>query len=244
MKKLLFPQAPTGLTGAVALAGATQAYGSVVTVTPPANLTISGSHNGAPATDYWDVDGDGTPDFQLTAGTYSGTGIKVGYTGVAGAYQAYDAFGTVNMVVGTYTGALSNGAATYEATNLSTGTLIGSGSSFVYGNYLTTLASRLNTMDTGNFFTKGYLGFEFTAADGIHYGYLGVIATAVTGSKAANDSASLTFFNAAYESTPDMAITIPGGAVPEPGSLAALAFGLAGTAGAVAYSRQKTAAVA
>ena len=172
-------------------------------------------------TEFFDVNGDGIPDLQLTAGVM--TAYKSAYTGVSGAYQGYDAFGTVNKVVG-YAGTFGN-----YATRLAAGTVVNASSAFIYGNYLTILGSRFSGKNYGQFRTRGYLGFEFAAADGEHFGYLNLLAT-VAGSTAANLSAKLTFYSAAYETTPGVAITIPG-AVPEPSSLAALAFGGIGLAG-------------
>lgn len=226
-------KATTGLAGAVAIASGSQAYGAVVSATLPANLTSTNAA-GTPMTDFWDVNGDGTPDFQLTAGV--NTAYKAAYTGVAGAYQAYAAFGVENQVVG-YAGSFGN-----YATRLTAGTSVGSGSAFIYGNYLTVLGSRFSGKNYGQFRTRGFLGFEFQEADGTHYGYLELLST-VAGSTASNLSAKLTFYSAAYETTPNTPIVIPG-AIPEPSSLAALAFAGAGLAGAVAYRSKKAAPAA
>ena len=232
MNRNQIKKATTGLAGAVAIASGSQAYGAVVSVTVPPNL--ASNQNATPETDFWDVNGDGVPDFQLTAGV--NTAYQAAYAGVSGAYQATTAFGTSNKVVG-YTGSFG-----YYATRLAGGTTINSSSAFVQGTYLTVLASRFAGVNYGQFRTKGFLGFEFMAADGLHFGYLQLQAP-VAGKSASTLSASLNFFTAAYETTPNTAITIPA-AVPEPTSLAALAFGGAGALGAAALRRRKAAAEA
>ena len=233
MKKAAF-KATTGLAGAVAIAGGTQAYGAVVTVTPPTPI-VSTNALGTPVTEFFDVNGDGVSDLQLTVGVI--TADKAAYGGVSGSYVAYDTFGTVNQVVG-YAGSFGN-----YATRLAAGATVGSTSAFVYGNYLTILGSRFAGKNYGQFRTRGFLGFEFAAADGEHFGYLNLLST-VAGSGAATLTSTLTFYSAAYESTPGVPITIPGAAVPEPSSLAALAFAGAGLAGAVSYRRKKAAQAA
>jgi len=50
-----------GLAGALAIASGTSAYGTVVVVNPPADLT--NSPGGANTTANWDVNSDGTVDF-------------------------------------------------------------------------------------------------------------------------------------------------------------------------------------
>lgn len=230
MNRNLIKYATTGLTGAAAIAGGSQAYGAVVTVAPPANITSTNAI-GTPITEFFDLNSDGVSDLQLTVGV--NTSYQSAYAGVSGSYVAYNTFGKVNQVIG-YAGTFGN-----YATRLAAGATVGPTSAFIYGNYLTILGSRFAGTNYGQFRTRGFLGFEFAAADGEHFGYLNLLAT-VTGSTAADLSSKLTFFSAAYESTPNTPITIPG-AVPEPSSLAALAFAGVGLAGAVAYRRKKAA---
>ena len=64
----------------------------------------------------------------------------------------------------------------------------------------------LNTGERSSFNGRGALGFEFEAADGIHYGYMDI--SSVTG------YAGLTLYGWAYESRPG--IEIVAGQVPEP----------------------------
>jgi hypothetical protein len=54
-------KAAKGLAGALAIASSTSAYGSIVFVNPPPNLTnVAG---GSDTFAFWDVNGDGTNDF-------------------------------------------------------------------------------------------------------------------------------------------------------------------------------------
>ena len=228
MNQSTLKNATTGLVGAVALAGGSQAYGAVVTVTPPANITSTNAL-GTPITEFFDLNGDGTSDFQFTCGV--NTTYKAAYAGISGSYVAYNAFAFENKVVG-YAGSFGN-----YASRLAAGTVVNASSAFVYGQYLTVLGSRFASKNYGQLRTQGFIGVEFEAADGLHFGYIQLKAT-VAGATATTLSSSLTFYSAAYESTPNTPITIPG-AVPEPFSLAALAFGGAGLAGAAAYRRKK-----
>ena len=220
-----------GLTGAVALAGATQAYGKVVSATPPANITGTGSTGEATVT--WDVNGDGTADFVFGAGAANIGGSKyLAYTGV-------------NSYTGAMVGYVLNGAYNY-ASNLTKGTTIGSASYFVKGTYLTTIGVKYGTTVEGQFLNgkAGYLGFEFTAADGTHYGYIALTSTVTSTAKPGTSGGKLAFGTAFYDTTAGEALTIGTSAVPEPTSLAALAFGAAGAAGAAAYRRKQAAKTA
>ena len=214
-----------GFTGAVALAGATQAYGSVVMVAPPANITGTGSTGEAVVT--WDVNNDGTADFVFGAGAANIGGSKyLAYTGVnsySGGVVGYKLDGTYNY-----------------ASKLTKGTTIGAASYFVKGTYLTTIGVKYGATVQGQFpnGTTGYLGFDFTAADGLHYGYIELTDGLMSTAKPGTSGGSLKFIEAFYDTTPGEAITIGGAAVPEPSSVAALAFGAAGVAGAVAYRRK------
>ncbi len=228
MHRELIKTATTGLAGAAAIATGSQAYGAVITVTP-SNSILSTNALGTPVTEFFDVNGDGISDLQLTVNV--NTTYAAAYGGVSGSSAAYNAFGAINQVVG-YAGAFGN-----YATRLAAGASVGPTSAFVYGDHLTVLGSRFAGKNYGQFRTRGFFGFEFIAADGEHFGYLNLLST-VAGRNAATLSLGLTFYSAAYESTPNTPITIPG-AVPEPSSLAALAFGAAGLAGAVAYRRKK-----
>ena len=214
-----------GFTGAVALAGATQAYGGVVMVTPPANIT--GTAASGEAVEGFDVNGDGSNDLFFGAGAANVGGSKyLAYTGVS-------------ATSGGVVGYVKDGAY-YYASSLQKGTVVGSLSDFVQGSYLTTLEVKYGSATEGQFPNgkTSYLGFDFTAADGLHYGYIELSSQVASTAKPATSSGSLHFVEAFYDSTPGEAITIGAIAVPEPSSVAALAFGAAGVAAAVAYRRK------
>ena len=223
MKKAAI-KATTGLAGAVAIAGGSQAYGAIVAI--PAPATLAATATATPNVESVDVNGDGDADLVFADGIATeSSGTLLAYSGVT-AYSG----GVVGYVLdGAY----------YYATKLAKGATIGSTSTLVQGSYLNTLEVRYKGKNYGQFTTKGYIGFSFTETDGTHYGYLGVTSTE-TGSTAANIKATLTFTGGAYDTVPGESITIPG-AVPEPGSLAALAFGALGTAGVAAYRRNRAA---
>ena len=229
-----------GLSGAVSLAGATQAYGAVVAADPPAMTAIAADTLSPVDGTSWDVDGDGTLDFFLGAQAFSKGAFdssKSGaFTGVFGDYS-------LSQVVG-YSGSSpsSFGGTDFFGANLSAGTSVGPTSAFGYKPYYySTLGIKYGRKTYGQFAAKGgttgFVGFEFTEADGTHYGY-GEFTSILqgTGSKI---TATLIYDGGYYETTPNTPIVI--GAVPEPGSLAALAFGLAGVAGAAAYRRKQAA---
>jgi hypothetical protein len=231
-----------GLTGAVALAGANQTYGQVVAATAPATPSLVVTEAGNTTTESFvntafDVDGDGSADFELE--------VSISPTGLTGLrrpveYAHIYGFGGVGSaaVVG-YVKTFTSGSANY-ASKLTLGTTIGPASTFVgTPTYYTNLGFKYNTKSYGKFTTgTGYIGFEFTAADGLlHYGYLDV-ATTLTGTSNTNASATLTYLGGFYQATAGAPITIGGAAVPEPSSLAALAFGAAGLLGAAAYRRK------
>ena len=228
MKKSVLKGATTGLAGAMAIAGGSEAYGAVVQVTPPA--TITGTGTSGEATETYDINGDGTPDFIFGAGAANIGGSKyLAYTGIT-AYSG----GTVGYLV--------DGAYDY-ASKLAKGTTVGASSYFVQGTYLTNISIKYGTTTAGMFKSgvAGYLGFSFTEADGTHYGYITVTSTLASTASGATSSGKLTFGKAYYDNVAGEAITI-GGAVPEPSTLGALAFGLAGTVGAALYRRKRAAA--
>jgi hypothetical protein len=228
-----------GLTGAVALAGANQTYGQVVAATPPTTpaLTVTEAGNTTTASfenTPFDVDGDGMADFVLEV-SISPTGLT-GYRRPIEFAHIYGYGGVGSSAVVGYVKTFTSGSANY-ASKLTLGTTIGPASTFVgTPMYYTNLGIKYNTKSYGKFTTgSGYIGFEFTAADGLlHYGYVDVAIT-LSGTTNANATASLTYLGAYYQETANTPITI---GVPEPSSLAALAFGAAGVLGAAAYRRK------
>jgi hypothetical protein len=201
----------TGLAGAAALAASTEAYGAVVSVTPPANFIPSSGVTSPANQTPWDVNSDGTTDFSLffaqssTAGNWVSGIYGYGGVGVAAAVAYQGPFVVyVNRLV--------------------VGNTIGPASAFAQATgYVAVFASQFGGLPYGQFQspnTTGYVGFEFTAADGLHFGYFQVTTDHF---QSAGSPGGQVFSQAFYETTPNTAITI----VPEPGSLAALAFGSA-----------------
>ncbi len=111
--------------------------------------------------------------------------------------------------------------------------------------YLVVLGSRYSTKFYGQFVNHtggaaftGWAGFEFTEADGLHYG---AIELTTSRYRSATNPGGITFIAAEYNTTPGAAVTIPG-AGPEPATLGALAFGGAGLAAAALRRRRSAAA--
>ncbi len=100
---------------------------------------------------------------------------------------------------------------------------------------------------TKNASKSGYLGFSFTLADGLHYGFIGMT---VGPQGLGSNSRAISIGGIGYETSPNTAITTSGGvgsvpnaAVPEPSSIAMLALGVGGLA-AYRQRRKKAAAKA
>lgn len=220
----------TGFAGAAALAAGSEAYGAVVaSTTLPANYTPTSTTSNPPYEPTWDVDGDGTNDFQFifyqiagnTKGNFLSGVYGYGGVGVAAPVAYTAAFGVyVNRLAA---GATIGPSSTFNQTQTST------------GGYFSVFASRYNKTLYGQWktVTDGFLGFEFTEADGIHYGYVEIKTSRYVSS---TNPGGIYFSNAFYETSPNTAITI--GAVPEPGTLASLAFGAAVLGGAALGKRR------
>lgn len=225
-----------GLAGAAAMAGASQAYGAVVVVTPPANIT-----GRAPAaTDAGtrvnlDLNGDGQADLGLLYRNllYNGANFTLTYI-VAG----------TTAVPGSTVGVAINGQS--YAYNLALATTVGPGSTFYQkSGYFTHLVTNYNGTDYGAAGslrgiagTPEYIGFRFlTTAGQTDYGYIQVETDLY---QSAANPGGLKFLQLAYDNS-GAAIQI--GAVPEPGTLAMLAVGAVGFVG-VARKRRKHAVTA
>jgi hypothetical protein len=197
--------AVSAFAAAAALAAGSESYGAVIPISPiPAN--IPGTTTAAVAATFRDIDlnGDGNSDVEFFYTATAGTAASNWASGI------YGAGGGVVGYIGPFSIAY--------ATRLTTGTTVGPSSAFVQTTgYLSTLASSYSGTQYGGFKNnvRGFAGFKFAAADGTHYGYMELQTSRATG---------LNFFSGAWESTPGTAITI---AVPEPTSLAGLAFGAA-----------------
>ena len=226
MNRKTLKNATTGLAGAVALASGSQAYGAVVSATLPANFTPTSGTTTTPAVIPWDVNGDGTVDFDFQFYQASTAGNWVsGIYGLGG--------------VGTAAPVAYKGSYVTYVNKLSLGTTIGSSSAFYQETgYVAVLASRFSGTFYGQFTNAGtpqagWVGFEFTALDGIHYGAINLITDRF---RSATNKGGIQFLAAEYQTTPGAALTIQ--AVPEPTTLAALAFGGAGVAAALRRRKQ------
>jgi hypothetical protein len=221
----------TGLAGAAALAAGSEAYGAVV---PSATLPINFVPTSVTSNNIqgWDVDGDGTPDFQFVFYQKAG---NTGLNWLSGIY-GYGGVG-INAPV-----AYIGGAGLSYCNQLLTSTNVGPSSVFNQvqtstGGYFNVLASRYTTKLYGQWktVTQGFLGFEFTAADGfLHYGYIEIKTSRFVNS---TNKGGQFFLDAFYETTPNTAIHV-NPPIPEPGTLASLAFG-AVVLGAAALRRRK-----
>jgi len=155
----------------------------------------------------WDVDNDGDKDLILS--------------------QTFGCVG--NCLTSANASALSGGIVMATATDvapLSAGALIGPGSTFGGSGLMALDTFDSNTMQI--FSEEGlwdggllaFLGFSFTNASGLHYGWARV--------KVDDTSNIMTVFDAAYDDAPDAAILAP--AVPEPAAMALLLLGGIGLA--------------
>lgn len=216
----------TGIAGAAAMAGASQAYGSIVNVTLPANITghaPAASDAGTNRT--VDLNGDGQRDlyFRYRNLTEPGGSLLLSYF-----------YGGISTAQGAAVGSQISGQA--YAFSLSAGYVIGGGSSFYQATgYLGHIVTNYNGTDYGftNYLGRAgvpeTIGFKFLTTGGqTDYGYIRLETDPYV--SAANPG-GIKFLSLAYENT-GASITVPTfAAVPEPGSLAALAMGAAGCVG-------------
>ena len=218
-----------GLAAAVAIANGTSAYGYVVVVPTPADLTNSPGH--ANTSVNWDVNGDGINDFTFSnrypntaPGLYGvvwqinmnglGTNGTLGYMGPFIRYAF--ALGPLDFIDST--GSFNAGGQSCLGSKYS----YGAAGQFYYGGFAANGPN--GSVAPGTF---AFAGFRFQAADGIHYGYVELAVSA--------GLLDFRSFGAAYESTPGMGIRA---ALPEPGTLSLLALGAVGILGAVIKRRR------
>ena len=230
MKTSVMNKATTGLAGAVAIASGSQAYGTVVTVAVPTNLTTTAGTVTGP-TAAWDVNGDGTTDFTFSIRYPNGTGVawQDNMTGAAG--NAVLGYGTAS----TYRYGSAFSAGTIISATAPTGTAFSTALQTImgsvydgtpYGGFAFTGAPGTGSVAAGNL---SYAGFKFTVGANTYFGWLQMSANA----------GAMNFVSAAYNNTPGASINA--GQVPEPGTLAGLAMGAVALGGA-AWKRRRTAA--
>lgn len=224
--------ATKGLAGAMAIAGGTNAYGAIVNVQPPSNLTTTAGTATGPTTT-WDVNKDGTADFTFSIRYPNGTGVAwqdnmqgaagnsvLGY-GSAATYRYGSAFS-----LGTTIGPTPPTGTAYST---ALQTIMGSVYNGVpYGGFAYNGAPGTGSVSAGNL---SYAGFSFVSGGNTYYGWLRMSANA----------GNMTFVSAAYNNTPGATIAAGATAVPEPGTLAGLAMGAAALGG-VAWRRRRQAA--
>lgn len=229
----------TGLAGAIAIAGGTSAYGAIVNVAVPADLTNTA---GSPTntTVNWDVNSDGLFDFTFQ-NRYPNT-----------AAGNYGVVWQLNMNPATTALATTNGVVSYSGTfvryasALRAGTTIGTGGPFSTATQVT-LGSRYSYGPSGAYNyggfasgpnaatgavapgTQAFAGFRFNAADGTHFGWIQLSVNA----------GIIDFTNAAYQTTVGASIAAGATAVPEPSTMATLAIGAVGVLGTVAKRRRR-----
>jgi hypothetical protein len=232
----------TGIAGAVALAGASQAYGAIVNLTDPTNITGKAPSTAASSKEYYTI---------LTGktSTKSSTGaqLEFGYLNSS----TYNEFftGVYGLTAGTQAAGYYSSAGTVYSYPLPKGATIGTGGSYAFNQhtgYFTIMAIDDGGTQYG-FMTENedvYLGFQFLdTADGlIHDGWLELDSETYTSS---TSPGGLIFLGGAYNDVADVnGGTITAGqtaSVPEPGTLSALAAGAVALAGVGLKRRRQNA---
>lgn len=218
-----------GIAGALAIASGTSAYGAIIQVFPPPDLTnVPG---GGTTFVNWDVNSDGINDFTFsnrypnTADSDIGVVWQLNMDGIAASSGTISYMGPFIR----YAFALPEGTTVGSFGSFSAGGQVclgskysnGSGGQYYYGGFA---AGGPNGSVTPGTFS--FVGFRFHAADGTHYGW----------AKLSVNAGIIDLHTAAYESVPDtaiMTVTLDP-LVPEPGTLALLAMGAVGVIGAIA----------
>ena len=218
-----------GLAGAAALAGASQAYGTVVVRPTPANIVghdPASTTSSATTTRLIDVDGNGTNDLQIRYRSFT-----------SGAYALQQMFVFSNTGQTAAYGPVGANSQ-YYAYDLAAGDAIPGANDFGQNaTFLTQVVTNVNGSDYAIWLTgeRAFIGFSFTnAASQLDYGYIEVEMDAFA---SAASPGGVKFFSLAYENSGG---PINAGAVPEPTTLAALAFGGIGLAAAAFRRRKKS----
>lgn len=215
-------KALAGMAGAAALAAGSQSYGQIIAVAPPANMpnAAAPASNPAAGTTPYDIDNNGVMDFALQFRNPQAAGTGVQWQAN---FSPFTAAGTnaVDGFVGpfvTYANALASGAPIGAGNPWKNPAQVVMGSRYRSGGIISPYGGFANAANTP---VRGFLGLRFLQGVNTCYGWVDAEvrpATAVAG------SGGIFFFGAAYScNTP-----ISAGQLPEPGSLALLAFGAAG----------------
>jgi hypothetical protein len=240
----------TGLAGAAAFASATQSYGGITNFVLPTNITGESDTTTDPTTR------NGTLRLYYDANTGQSQIGTAGFTGADFEFSLRETVSTGLLDTGMYVFGGGAPAAYYASNgvnyvyNLPKGTTLATGSQNFYqiaGN-LSFLSVNYGGTTYGLGVAPGqseYIGFQFTGTDNLlHDGWLELETVAYT---SASNPGGLEFLGGAYNTTPDSAggsITVGQlAAVPEPGTLAALAAGAAALTG-VGLKRRRAARLA
>ena len=209
-----------GLSGAVALAAGSQAYG-ITPVSVPANLV---STIGTTTTVTWDVDANATTDYTFQFRYPNSTGASGVVwqanmnpsTGnaVQGYLGAFINYGT-NLSLGQNVGATSAAGTSFRtAAQVTLGSIYRSGG--VPSNYGGFRPGTPNTGGSTAGAAHGYVGFRLGSGVSARYGWLEL--------EVLDNGGGINFVKAALGSAGEQVVA---GIVPEPTSLAALAIGAA-----------------
>ena len=222
----------TGLAGAAALAGASQSYGTIIVHSLPANIAGNDpttNTSSTPINRLIDLDGNGTNDLRIAYRSFNVSGYIIqqsfAFSLTGGQTAAYSPIGTQSQYYAYQVGAGATVPGTYNFGQNAT--------------FLTHVETNINGSEYGligqwGLGVRGFVGFSFmNAANVLCFGYIEMQTNGWTGP----GSIGVQFFSLAYE---DSGGPINAGAIPEPSTLAALAFGGAGLAAAV-YRRRKNA---
>ena len=236
----------TGLAGAVAVAGASQAYGTVINVAPPTTITGHTPSTAGTSREYWN------PATGTTSATTGADLINFGYYNNSSTNEFFTGMYVLNGtgVVGYYA---SN--ATQYAYGLAKGATIGTGATYATFGQKAGYYSILSLTYKGTAYaiqkpgTTYYVGFQFAdSKDGLlHDGWVELESDTFTSTA---NPGGLKFIAAAYNDVSDAAGgTIAIGAVgtnaiPEPGTLSALALGAAALGGIGLKRRRQNASAA